>query len=77
MLVFEVRRTRIALMHTIVDPSFQGRGVASVLVSSVLDDLRAQGKTVAVYCPYVLAFLAKHPEYVDLVDPDEPGLFGH
>ena len=74
-LVYEAHDSRVALLHTIVDPAFQGQGVAGMLVTAVLDDLRSQGKTITVYCPYVLSFLTKHPDYADLVDADEPGLF--
>jgi predicted GNAT family acetyltransferase len=33
-----------------------------------LDDVRRQGKIVVPLCPFVAAFIGKHPEYVDLVD---------
>ncbi len=75
LLVYEVRGSRVALMHTVVDTAFQGRGVASVLVREALDDLRRKGKTITVYCPYVVTFLQKHPDYVDLVDAEEPGRY--
>jgi predicted GNAT family acetyltransferase len=54
--------------HTEVDERFAGRGLASELISGALDDARANGEHVIPICPFVKAFLAKHREYLDLVD---------
>jgi len=60
-------RGRRILFHTEVDPSIEGRGVGSRLVSGALDDIRARGLTLTVKCPFVAAFLERHPEYRDLL----------
>ena len=57
---------RRILFHTEVDPAFEGRGVGSALASGALDDIRARGLQVTVKCPFIRAFLARHPEYRDL-----------
>lgn len=59
---------RIIFVHTIVDELYQGRGIASAVVRGALDDVRARGglKVVA-KCVVVAAFVAKRPEYADLV----------
>lgn len=57
----------ITLVHTDVDPKWEGHGVGSELVQSALDDLRARGLKVRPLCPFVAAFLERHPEYLDLV----------
>ena len=49
-------------VHTEVDDRFQGRGVASELVRAAIDDTLAHGLTIAVTCPYVTAWLNKHPD---------------
>ncbi len=58
----------VVIPHTETSPAYGGRGLASRLVRYCLDDIRAQGLTVQPACPFVAAFIAKHPEYADLVD---------
>jgi len=52
--------------HTFVPPEFRGGGVAGVLTAHALDWARASGKKVRPSCPYVAAYLRRHPEYADL-----------
>ncbi|MDT4902283.1 MAG: uncharacterized protein QOH52_299 [Pseudonocardiales bacterium] len=59
---------RIVFTHTEIDSAFEGKGVGSTLARAALDDVRRQGKIVVPLCPFVAAFIGKHPEYVDLVD---------
>ena|SRR5688572_6702426 len=53
--------------HTEVDDAYEGQGLASKLVASALDDVRAHDRRIEVTCEYVLGFLDKHPEYQDLL----------
>jgi hypothetical protein len=57
----------IAFLHTEIDPAFGGQGLGGKLISFALDDARKQGLAVIPYCPFVRSYLAKHPEYLDLV----------
>ena len=57
----------ITLVHTEVFPAFSGQGHAAVLARGALDDARARGLTVVPSCPYVASYIAKHPDYADLV----------
>ena len=68
-------RGRVILVHTEVDPPFEGRGIGSRLASGALDDIRARGLKVTVKCPFIAAFLKRHPAYLDLVAP-EPDIRG-
>ena len=58
----------ITLVHTEVEPKFEGHGVGSTLIQGALDDIRAHGRRVRPVCPFVLAFLERHAEYEDLVE---------
>ncbi len=49
--------------HTEIDKSHEGRGLASRLVTEAVDDAIASGLEIAATCPYVLAWLERHPEY--------------
>ncbi|MDX6477017.1 MAG: uncharacterized protein QOH95_2528 [Gaiellaceae bacterium] len=57
------------LVHTDVDPKWEGQGVGAQLVRGALDDLRARGLKVRPTCPFVRAYIRRHPEYDDLVSP--------
>ncbi|MFC4944554.1 GNAT family N-acetyltransferase [Pseudonocardia sp. GCM10023141] len=58
---------RITFTHTEIDPGFSGKGLAGVLIRTALDAARDQGLSVLPLCPFVRSFIAKHPEYVELV----------
>ena len=60
----------LALVHTEIDPAHEGRGLGAVLVQGALDDLRERGLKLIPICPYVRAWLGRHPEYADLVTDD-------
>jgi uncharacterized protein len=60
----------VALVHTEVSPSLEGRGLGARLVAGTLDDVRARGLHVVPICPFVRAYIRRHPEYGDLVVRD-------
>jgi uncharacterized protein len=60
----------ILLVHTEIDPSFEGQGLGGRLVAAVLSDLRARGLELVPLCPFVRAYLRRHPEDADLVVGD-------
>ena len=60
----------IALLHTEVESKLQHRGLGSALVAGVLDDARARGLRIVPLCPFVDAYVRRHPGYGDLVVGD-------
>lgn len=58
----------IALMHTFVPETLEGKGIAAALAQYALQWARDNKKPVMVYCPYVGAFLKRRPEYNDVID---------
>jgi uncharacterized protein len=60
----------VALVHTEVAPKLEGSGLGGRLVEGALDDIRARGLHVVVICPFVRAYIRRHPEYADLVRRD-------
>ncbi len=58
---------RIVFSHTEVDDAFEGHGVGSKLAAGALDAARARGLTVTPLCPFIRAFIDRHPDYADLV----------
>jgi len=57
----------LQLIHTEVPEALRGKGVASTLAESAFQWAREHGVKVDVICPYVAAYLKRHPEYSDLV----------
>ncbi|GAA3786577.1 GNAT family N-acetyltransferase [Streptomyces chiangmaiensis] len=57
----------VAFVHTEVAPEYEGKGVGSALVRSALDDARASGLRVLATCPFFAGWIARHPEYQDLL----------
>lgn len=57
------------LVHTEVDPAHEGEGLGSQLIEGALEDIRAHGLELVPLCPFVRAYLRRHPEQADLVAP--------
>jgi predicted GNAT family acetyltransferase len=62
----------ITFTHTDVPKALEGKGIGSRLARAGLDYARAEGLKVVPLCPFVAAWLTKHPEYADLAI-DVPG----
>lgn len=59
---------RLVLVHTEVPSEFAGQGVGSKLAKGVFELLRASGRKAVVRCEFLKGWLAKHPDYNDVVD---------
>jgi predicted GNAT family acetyltransferase len=57
----------ISFVHTVVEDAYAGKGLAGRLARAALDDARARELAVLPFCPFIRGWIAKHPEYVDLV----------
>jgi predicted GNAT family acetyltransferase len=73
-LTYDVAGDRLVLLAASVLPLFRKQGIATELIRRVLDDVRAQGKTVTIMCPIVRTFIENNPEYADLIDPEDLGV---
>jgi len=73
---YKLRDGDIALLHTIVDEAYEGQGVGSALARDALDTARAKGWGVLPYCPFIQAYIVKHPDYLDLVPAARRTAFG-
>ena len=61
----------IYLTHTEVPSELEGQGIGGRIVKHALDQARAAGQKVAPRCPFVRAYVDRHPEYADLVAEGE------
>jgi len=57
----------ITFTHTEVPAEMSGHGIGSKLVQGALEAARARGLKVVPKCPFVAAYMAKHPEFDDLL----------
>lgn len=55
--------------HTEVSKDYEGRGLATILVGEALQSTRAAGLRIVAVCPLVAAYVEKHQEVADAVDP--------
>jgi uncharacterized protein len=65
----------VSFVHTEIAEKFGGRGLASQLIRQALDTSRERGSKVLPICPFVRSFIAKHPEYLDLVPANRRASF--
>ena len=65
-IVYDVKPGTVVLIHTEVDAKYEGQGLGSQLVRGALDDIRRRGLRLIPVCPFVRAYLQRHPEDRDL-----------
>jgi predicted GNAT family acetyltransferase len=66
---YELFPDRIVFTHTEVPPLHRGRGIGSALVRFALHSARGRGLKVVPVCPFFTAYLRKHAEEQDLLEP--------
>ncbi len=57
----------ISMTHAEVPPALNGRGIGSALAKGALDLVRARKETVVPMCPFIAAYIKRHPEYQPLL----------
>lgn len=57
----------IIFTHTEVPKELQGRGLGNVLAHAVLERARQERWKVVARCPFIAAYIARHPEYQSTV----------
>jgi uncharacterized protein len=68
-LVYKIVPGRMLIQHTEVPPVLEGRGLAAKLTRVALEYARKEKLQVVPACSYTASFMAKHPEYNDLLPP--------
>lgn len=64
---YQLEGDTIVFTHTFVPKKLEGRGIASKLIRAALDSARDRGLKVVPLCPFVKAYIERHPEYQALV----------
>jgi hypothetical protein len=58
---------RLIFTHTEVPFEHSGQGIGGRLAEAVLEEVRARGAKAVLKCPFLSYFVARHPQYRDLV----------
>mgnify|MGYP005815553087 CR=1 FL=1 len=65
---YHVRGGRYFFVHTEIADEFEGQGLGSQLARAALDDVRTKSALVVPLCPFIAAWIDKHPDDAYLVD---------
>ena len=55
--------SEIIFTHTEVPEEFEGHGIASKIAKVAVEYSKAQGMRIRPLCPYMSAYIKRHPEY--------------
>jgi predicted GNAT family acetyltransferase len=64
---YELTPDTIIFLHTVVAEEYEGQGVGTAIARYALDDARARDFHVRPLCPFIRAWMQRHPEYADLI----------
>nr|WP_280442578.1 GNAT family N-acetyltransferase [Nocardia brasiliensis] len=60
---YEERDDETVFTHTEIDGAFSGKGLGSVLAKHAIEDTVERKRTIRPLCPFIKAYLDKHPQY--------------
>ena len=70
-LTYDRREGKLHLLHTGVPDEAEGQGIGGRLVRAALEQAREQGLKVVPHCSFARAYVARHPEFADVVQAPE------
>jgi len=59
---YSLRGDRVVFTHTVVEDEWEGHGLGSALARAAVSAVTEAGGTVVPRCPFIAAWLRKHPE---------------
>ena len=65
--------SQIALVHTETEPELSGQGAASALVEKTLHYLEDKQLQLLPFCPFVFAYIKRHPDWKRIVSKNFKG----
>jgi len=66
---YNLLERKIVFTHTEVPTAHEGKGIGSSLIRFALRSARERGLQVIPICPFFAAYIKKHAEEQDLLDP--------
>jgi predicted GNAT family acetyltransferase len=73
---YTLAASKIMFTHTGVPEAHEGKGIGTTLIRFALDAARERGLKVIPICPFFAAYMQKHAEVQDLLDPTWQKKFG-
>lgn len=67
---------KIVFTHTKVPSAHEGKGIGSALIRFALDSARERGLQVVPICPFFAAYIKRHEEVQDLLEPSSRATLG-
>lgn len=64
-------KDKIIITHTIVPEELEGKGIGSLLIKQVLEDIKVRDLYVVPECEFVRTYIEKHPEWKSIVSEKE------
>ncbi len=61
----------LTVTHVVVPPSLRGGGVASALAAEIVAHARRENLKIVPQCPFMAAYMERHPETRDLLAAKE------
>ena len=73
---YKLHDGKIVFTHTEVPPEHEGQGIGSALIRYSLNAARERDLKVVPVCPFFAAYIKKHVEEQDLLDPSSRAKLG-
>ena len=67
-IVYSEHHFTITLLHTEVPPALEGKGVATAIIEKTLSYLEKNHFRLIPLCPFVVAYIKRHPEWKMILD---------
>jgi uncharacterized protein len=66
---YYVRDGKLVFFHTEVLEEYNGQGIGSQIAAGVIEFVRGRGMPIVPECPFIRAYIKKHPETHDVLGP--------
>lgn len=66
-----IKENVVNVDHTFVDPSLRGQGIASILMTKIVEYAESKGYKMTATCPYAVNWFQRHKEYNYILDVEE------
>jgi uncharacterized protein len=66
---YYVRDGKYVFFHTEVLEEYNGQGIGSQIAAGVIEFVRGRGMPISPQCPFIRAYMNKHPETHDVLTP--------
>ena len=67
MIIYRKEGSVYSMIHTEVPGEYKGQGIADHLAHEALEQVKAEHGQIVPLCPFVRAYIRRHPEYQSLV----------